>query len=209
MYDSVRTPNLRIPDNKVIRALALLEFLIRGSRTVLCRLALAVVVGTLQSLVPATPNAIGASLLHHVYRNIHNETLESFDDIQYFYHSGTALGALAQADFSRWEQALASGLRELVHPRDFCTLGVAWGDGSGSGSVGTFEWVDSGKGALPEMVAWMGAWNGTVHSFTSNWRELITVVETIKRGEVVFNKLRGRMVCYFTDNEVTYWGFVI
>jgi hypothetical protein len=29
---------------------------------------------------------------------------------------------------------------------------------------------------------------------TSNWRELITVVETLKREEVVLNKLRGRMV---------------
>jgi hypothetical protein len=54
------------------------------------------------------------------------------------------------------------------------------------------------------MEAWMGAWNGTVHSFTSNWRELRTIVETLKREEVVFNKLRGRMVFYFTDNEVTY-----
>jgi hypothetical protein len=120
----------------------------------LCRLALSVVVGTLQSLVPATPNAIGASFLHHVYQNIHNETLENFDDIQDFYHSGLALGALAQAYFSWWEQDLASGLREQVQPRDVCTLGVAWGDGSGSG--GTFEWVDSGKGSLPKMEAWMG-----------------------------------------------------
>jgi hypothetical protein len=72
----------------------------RCSRTVICCLALAVVVGTLQSLVPDTPNAIGASFLHHVYRNIHNKTLESFDDIQHFYHSGLALIALAQAYFS-------------------------------------------------------------------------------------------------------------
>jgi hypothetical protein len=100
LYDSVGTPKLRIPENKVVRALALLEFLIRGSRTVLCRLALAVVVGTLQSLVPATPNAIGDYFLHHVYRNTHNETLENFDDIHDFYHSGLALGALAQAYFS-------------------------------------------------------------------------------------------------------------
>jgi hypothetical protein len=64
--------------------------------------------------------------------------------------------------------------------------------------------VDPGKGSLPRMEAWMGAWDGTVHSFTSNWRELRTVVETLKREEVVFNKLRGRMVFYFTDNEVTY-----
>jgi hypothetical protein len=50
LYDSVVTPKLRIPDNKVVRALALVEFLMRGSRKVLCRLALAVVVGTLLSL---------------------------------------------------------------------------------------------------------------------------------------------------------------
>jgi hypothetical protein len=60
-------------------------------------------------------------------------------DIHDFYHSGLALGTLAQADFIWWEQALNSGLREEVQPRDFCTLGVAWGDVSGSGSGGTFE----------------------------------------------------------------------
>jgi hypothetical protein len=176
----------------------------QGSRTVICRLALAMVVGTLQSLVSTTPNAIGASFLHHVYRNIHNETLEIFDDIDDFYHSGLALGALAQAYFSWWEQALTSGLREQVQLRDFCTLGVEWVDGSGSGSGGTFEWVVSVKGVLPKMEAWMGAWNGTIHSFTSSWRELRTVVETLKREEVLFNKVRGRMVFYFTYNEVTY-----
>jgi hypothetical protein len=64
--------------------------------------------------------------------------------------------------------------------------------------------VDSGKGVLPKMEAWMGAWNGAIHSFTSNWRELRTVVETLKREEVILNKLRGIMVFYFTDNEVTY-----
>jgi hypothetical protein len=202
LYDSVGTPKLRIPDNKVVRALALLYFVIRGSRTVICRLALAVVVVTLQSLVSATPKAIGASFLHRVYRNIHNETLDNFDDIHDFYHSGLALGALAQANFSWWEQAFTSGIREQVQPRDFCTLGVAWGDWSGSG--GTFEWAESGKGVLPNMEAWMGAWNGDIHSFTSNWRKLRTVVETLKGEEVIFKKLRGRMVFYFTENEVTY-----
>jgi hypothetical protein len=68
-------------------------------------LALTVVVGTLQYFVSSTPNAIGVSFMHHVYRNINNETLESFDNIQYFYHSGLDLGALAEADFSWWEQA--------------------------------------------------------------------------------------------------------
>jgi hypothetical protein len=100
LYDTEGILKLRISDNKVAQALDLLEFLTRGSRTVLCHLALAVVVVTLQSLVPATHYVIGASFLHHAYRNIHNEILESVDDIQHFYHSGLALGALAQADIS-------------------------------------------------------------------------------------------------------------
>jgi hypothetical protein len=74
----------------------------------------------------------------------------------------------------------------------------------GSGSGGTFEWVDSGTGVPSKMEAWMGACNSAIHSFTSHWRELRTVVETLKQEEVVFNKLRGRMVFYFKDNEVTY-----
>jgi hypothetical protein len=64
--------------------------------------------------------------------------------------------------------------------------------------------VDSEKGVLPKMEASMGAWNGSIRSFTSNWRELRTVVETLKREEMIFNKLRGIMVFYFTENEFTY-----
>jgi hypothetical protein len=67
LYNSVGTLKSRFPDNKIVRALSLLEFLMRGSRTVICRLGLDVVVGTSQYLVPATPHAIGASFLHHVY----------------------------------------------------------------------------------------------------------------------------------------------
>jgi hypothetical protein len=54
------------------------------------------------------------------------------------------------------------------------------------------------------MEAWMGACNISIHSFTSHLRELRTLVETLKQEEVVFNKIRGRMVFYFKDNEVTY-----
>jgi hypothetical protein len=100
LYDSVGTHKLRIPENKVVRDLDLLDLLVRGSKTVICCLALVVVLETLQSMVPATPNASGASFLNHVYRNIHNKTLDFFNDIHDFYHSGFALGSLAQAYFS-------------------------------------------------------------------------------------------------------------
>jgi hypothetical protein len=59
------------------------------------------------------------------------------------------------------------------------------------------------EGRPPKDGSLDGSLNGTVHSFTSNWGELRTVVETLKRKEVVFNKLRGRMVFYFTDNDFT------
>jgi hypothetical protein len=39
-----------------------------------------------------------------------------------------------------------------------------------------------------------------VYSFNYNWRELRNVAGTFKREEVIFNKLRGRIVFYFTDN---------
>jgi hypothetical protein len=62
-----------------------------------------------------------------VYRNIHNQPLETFDNIQDFYHSWLNLGALAEAYLSWWEQTLKSGLRGKVQPRDVYTLGVVWG----------------------------------------------------------------------------------
>jgi hypothetical protein len=77
VYDSETILKLRVPANKIMRALALLGLLMRGSRTILCRLSLSVVVGTPQYLVPSTQHAIGTSFIHHVYRNIHNETLEN------------------------------------------------------------------------------------------------------------------------------------
>jgi hypothetical protein len=119
----------------------------RGSRNILCRLALDVVVGTLQSLLPATSNSIGACFLHHVYRHVHNETLESFDDIQHIYHSGLALGALAQADFSWWEQALTSwsyGDMEVEVEVEVVELLNGWNQGMDPSQiwkpVGGLEW---------------------------------------------------------------------
>jgi hypothetical protein len=67
------------------------------------------------------------------------------------------------------------GRLDIPLHRDHCPdLGILpeMCDGSGNGSGGTFEWVDSGKGVLPKMEAWMGARNGTIHSLTSNWIEL-------------------------------------
>jgi hypothetical protein len=168
----------------------------RGSLATPQRLILTVGVGTLHSLVPATPDSSGAFFLYHVYRNIHNEPLEKFKSVQDFYHSGLDLGKLAEADFNFnwWKKALKAGLREQVQPNDVFTLGLASGDASGNGSGGTLEWVDLGNGHLPNTDAWIGAFNGTFHHFTSNWRELRIVVETLKWEDTVFNKLKVRLL---------------
>jgi hypothetical protein len=67
----------------------------------------------------------------------------------------------------------------LLHFRDLLGGGV---------EVGAVEllngWtqeLDLSLRSLPEMEAWMGAFNGNVHSFTSNWRELRTMVENLTR----------------------------
>jgi hypothetical protein len=125
LYDFVGTPRLRIPYNKVVRALALLEFLMRGSRTVLCHLASAVLVGTLQPVSPANPNDIGP-LSYIMFTEIF-----IMRPLRVLMTFNTSITRNWHWYFSWWEQAFTSGLREQVKPRDFCTLGVARGNGSG------------------------------------------------------------------------------
>jgi hypothetical protein len=105
LYDSEGTSKLRTAANKFVRAIALLGFLMRGSITFLCRLAFAVVVGTLQSLVPATPNATGASFLHHVYRNLYYNSVTITTSSCYFVaialsSSSSSLSSTSTSSFS-------------------------------------------------------------------------------------------------------------
>ena len=60
-----------IPFNKVSRAIAMTEYLISGVSVLHSRLIVSMIVVFLQSLVPATPGNIGASLLRPVYQDLH------------------------------------------------------------------------------------------------------------------------------------------
>ena len=71
-YDTTSTPSLHIPSNKVSRAIAMTEYLISGIAISHSRLVVSMVVGFLQSLVPATPGNIGASFLRPVYKDLHS-----------------------------------------------------------------------------------------------------------------------------------------
>ena len=57
---------------------------------------------------------------------------------------------------------------------------------------------------ITDMECWMGTWAAHVHHFSSNWRELRTLLATLQR---VSNKdsIQGCTFFYFTDNLVTYY----
>jgi hypothetical protein len=55
------------------------------------------------------------------------------------------------------------------------------------------------------MEAWMGTWRPNVHSFSSNWKELWTLVHTLEREDGGSGRLHKSTLFYFTDNLVTYY----
>ena len=91
-----------------------------------------------------------------------------------------------------------------AYSRQQGTLGISYGDGSGSGTGGTIQ-VGDHHGECPTMEAWMGTWTARVHSFSSNWKELRTLVHTLEREIGGKGLLRNSTLFYFTDNLVTYY----
>jgi hypothetical protein len=75
-----------------------------------------------------------------------------------------------------------------------------WGDGSRTGTGGTFE-LPGG----PRRI-WKGKWTPAVFHFSSNWKELSTLklsLLQIRDGDL--EAVRGTTVFYFSDNSPTYW----
>lgn len=62
--------------------------------------------------------------------------------------------------------------------------------------------LPSGGGSMT-MEAWMGIWQPQVFHFSSNWKELRTLLHALER-ERHTERVRGCTVFYFTDNMVTY-----
>jgi hypothetical protein len=55
------------------------------------------------------------------------------------------------------------------------------------------------------MEAWMGTWHPRVHSFSSNWKKLRTLVHTLERELRGTGRLNNAALFYFTDNLVSYY----
>jgi hypothetical protein len=75
-----------------------------------------------------------------------------------------------------------------------------WGDGSGTGTGGTFE-LPSGL-----LCMWKGKWTPAVFHFSSNWKELSTLkLSLLQIRDDNLEAVCGTTVFYFTNNSTTYW----
>jgi hypothetical protein len=76
-----------------------------------------------------------------------------------------------------------------------------WGDGSGTGTGGTFD-IPDGK----PLRMWKGKWHPAVFHFSSNWKELATLklslLHIMREG---YEDVKGTTIFYFTDNSSVYW----
>jgi len=95
LYNHISTPYLTIPEYKTSRALSLILYLQQLGKRCCSRILLSMIVGCLQSLVPATPDNIGASFLRLLYLDLHRPQPKDAPGTPQFYHTRVCLGPLS------------------------------------------------------------------------------------------------------------------
>ena len=185
----------------------MIRYLKAGDKSIaMSRLALAVVTGLLQSMVEATPQRVGQTFLRRLYDQLHEleeDPIKRRTGMELYY---TRVGLTEEdwLDLEWWATALELNIEVQAYSSQQGTIGISYGDGSGSGTGGTIQ-VYGRDGECPTMEAWMGTWTPQVHSFSSNWRELRTLVHTLERELGGTGWLHHSTLFYFTDNLVTYY----
>jgi hypothetical protein len=203
IFDTRGVPTLRIPEAKLSRALAMVEYVLTFKDSEFPRLSLVVVAGVLESMVDATPARIGHTFLRRLYDTIWDTEPPEGTSAKDRYYFMVTLAEHGWADLEWWRSALRSRISRPVRPSRTATLIATFGDGSGTGTGGTREAL----GADPApMEMWMGTWKTAVHSFSSNWKELKTLELTLARELARNGGQSQHTTCfYFTDNIVTYY----
>jgi hypothetical protein len=203
IYDTIGIPCRRLPQDKETRAVSLIRFLRREQQGLLAALTLSVVVGYLQSLVPATPGNIGAVYLRELYDCLYSQLDKDKMGTSAAFYSSMTLNPQAHACLDWWERAITRGLACTVQVRDESTGVITWGDGSGTGSGGSVDFLRWDFVKLGPSEDWMGSWEGPPGE-SSNWRELRTLIEVLRKENIDTSRYRGKRVLYFTDNMVSY-----
>jgi hypothetical protein len=156
--------------------------------------ALAIAVGVLESVVEATPSRLGHTYLQSLYDTLHPS---GFDDTPY--NTSTLLNDTNRLDLEWWRSTLLADASRPCKAPNSGTLIPTFGDGSGMGTGGTIQYPDE------PMKMWTGAWSPRVWHFSSNWKELRTLLATLQHAEKDNKPIGGSTLFYFTDNLVTYY----
>jgi hypothetical protein len=93
--------------------------------------------------VPANPSVIGASFLDHIYRAIHHSPSTSVPGLAAFYNDAVVLDEWVINELLWWDQILEAGLCRQLQVYDGEVLVFKWGDGSGTGTGGTHQFLDA------------------------------------------------------------------
>jgi hypothetical protein len=194
IFDTTAEPALRIPEAKREKCLAMIDYLLRKTDSI-SRLSLAIVAGVLESVSDATPSRLGHTYLKSLYSTIHPLGWEN----SLPYYSSTVLSEANRLDLAWWRHALIVDAKRRCRGSRAGTLIPTFGDGSGTGTGGTLQ--------LPgqPMRMWMGAWSPQIFHFSSNWKELRTLLATLQHAKEQDSSLAGTTFFYFTDNIVTYY----
>jgi hypothetical protein len=131
LFDTSNIPTLRIPEYKRAKAIAMIDFAILH-RQRLSRLGVAVVVGSLESLVEATPSRVGYTHLRNVQEILHPPGWEG-QDLPYY--SFAVLNDTVCKDLQLWKWLLEQGDDRRARDGRAGTLFPSFGDGSGTGPV--------------------------------------------------------------------------
>jgi hypothetical protein len=191
----------------VARAIVTVDYILGlDDKGILSRLSASVLGGRLhQSLVVATPSRQGQTYLQSLYNDVHH-TSSLYGKALYgkaLYYTTMKLSDKTRADLKDWWHLfLHKNPGNRSRAGYMSTVGVSWGNGSGTGTGGTFEFAHNNEDPI---LTWMGTWSPLAVTHDSNWRELRTLLWTMERLDRQGADLQGGTLFYFTDNLVSYY----
>ena len=169
------------------------------------RRLLAQVVGKLLSLAPAVPH--GVTFLRRLWDSLHALQLSPDQRPGRRYDVMVPLDREHRRDLDWWHVALKDTTGTYLMRNKDVRLRVHYTDGSGYGTGGCGYEFTTAK--LPEVSYFSGLWKQEVTSMSSNWKELRTILNALRRERLTAQHEQRRTslwrtrIFHMTDNLVS------
>ena len=125
LYDTSSYPTLVIPDKKITRAKAMIQYLQHVFQSKFSRLVVSMIIWFRQPLVPTTPDSIWASFLCHFYTDLHCFQDGDNHGTKALYYNSLIFREYSQLCLIWWSTSFALGVFKQPQPIDIVTIGVA------------------------------------------------------------------------------------